>query len=172
MKKTQIDLIGIYLDETFPEGWASQISYVTGEEEKIMLKYTDAFSDFEKKVLYAFMRSILSGEYIIRLNLNNRIELLRDRLQIDLPAEEREKVKAEIFKRATFILDHLDYTLKRYRLFIESINNQYSLSQIRYVFNAYDIKGIRKIRAIFKIFMIFFFQLQKQIIVCHMTANA
>ena len=51
---------------------------------------------------------------------------------------------------ASEIVIHLDFTLKRYRHFIESINNQYSLTETFFVLNAYSYKGNPEKKSRFK----------------------
>lgn len=140
MRETKIDLVGKYYDKTFPEGWVTYIDYAAGEEDATFAKYNDTFTDFEANALYFVMHSVLSGEYIVKDYLSERIDSLRDKIHSDLPVK-NDELKQKIIARASSIIEHLDYYLRRYRLFIESINNQYSLSQTQYVFHAYRFKG-------------------------------
>ena len=139
-RETKIDSIRTIFSSCFPEGWADRIVVIEGKEDEAIANYKEAIRDFEARVLYSFIQSLLSGEYIVRSVLRQRIDEIQVLIEQDLPANES-GVKAQIIRDASLKIEYLDYSLKRYKRFIDSINNQYSFSQRQYVINAYRRKG-------------------------------
>lgn len=139
MSGFRIDAIQSIYRSYFPSDWIDKIDLDT---EGSLLGYFKRLDSFENEVLLRVAYSMLSGEYVFRNDLINRIETIQDELKRDFPViEDASSPIAILIAKSQKLLEYTDFTLDRYKNLIVSINNQYTPYSSNYVLNAYSFKG-------------------------------
>lgn len=124
--------------ELFPVDWLDRYDWNNITEQEWVSIY-DKINKYAEDAFVCIAKSILSGEYLIRQNVIDVLDGLKDLLCHETTIDNTNIYKHRIQKNYEEVSSLLEFNINRYKQFITKLDNRYAVSSPRFLVNVFTI---------------------------------
>lgn len=130
--------------EYFPTNWLEPHNLDKDCCYEYLIKLYGKINEYAEKAFIILSKSILTGEYLIRLNIIPILDELKDVICREYMLNDENSTNNEIQKYYQKISYLLEFNINRYKQFILDLNNRYEVYSKKFLVNAFSVKDYRE----------------------------
>lgn len=134
----KLEKLVVHTRECFPVDWLERYDWDTVTEQELISIF-EKIDEYVESAFVVIAKSILSGEYLIRTNIIDVLNELKDVLCHDtiLDSSNIDKYRAQTYFKVASSL--LGFNINRYKQFITKLENRYTVTSPRFLVNVFSI---------------------------------
>ena len=134
----KLEKLVAHTQDVFPMDWLERYDW-NNITEQDFLSILGKIDEYVVSAFVAISKSILSGEYLIRKNIVDVLNELKDVLCYDIILDtiNTDKFKIQTYYKEASTL--LEFNINRYKQFITKLENRYIVKRSRFLVNAFTV---------------------------------